>query len=57
MITTNSLVLFTVCTLVFTVYDYYAFISIFYCTYIRPLSSEATQGKASAVADKRLSNH
>jgi hypothetical protein len=34
MITTNSLVLLTVCTLVFIVYDYYAFISSFHCTYI-----------------------
>ena len=32
MITINSLVLFTVHTLVFTVDDYYAFISTFYCT-------------------------
>ena len=34
MITTNSLVLFTVRTLVFMLHDYYAFISTFYCTNI-----------------------
>jgi hypothetical protein len=34
MMTTNSLVLFTVRTIDSTVFDYYEFISTFYCKYI-----------------------